>query len=76
MLEFDRTEKILFALQDKESLLKFLANVPVELMPDVLAFSYYHLNIVYCTMRWWNMAMLYSYYHSCAKSDTKRRRVD
>jgi hypothetical protein len=76
MLGLERTEKILFALQDKESLLKYLANVPVELMPDVLAFSKHKLNIVYYTMRWWNMPMLYSYHHSCVKTDIKRRRVD
>jgi hypothetical protein len=68
MLGLDRTETILFALQDKESLLKYLANVPVGLMSDVLAFPYYQLNIVYYTMQWWNMPMLYS--------EAKRRRVD
>ena len=92
LLELDRTEKILLALRDKDSLLKYLANVPVELIPDVLEFPqrvadeqhykhlnllystrHVHLNIVYSTMRWWNMPMLYSY-HSCVKSDTKRKR--
>jgi hypothetical protein len=74
MLELDRTEKIVLALQDKDSLLKYLANIPVELIPEVLAFPYErvvdehqhkHLNIVYCTMRWWNMPMLYSYNNCC-----------
>jgi len=64
LLELDRTDKIVLALQDKVSLLKYLANVPVELIPEVLAFphgrivneyQHKHLNIVYCTMRWWNM---------------------
>jgi hypothetical protein len=79
------TEKIIAALQDKDSLLKYLANIPVELIPEVLAFprgqisnefKHKHLNIVYSTMRWWNMPMLYSY-HNWAKSDnTKRKRVN
>jgi hypothetical protein len=76
MLGLDRSEKILFALQDKESLLKYLANVPVELMPDVLAFPHYQLNIVYSTMRWWNMPMLYLYYRNYVKSEAKRKRFD
>ena len=83
MLKLDRTDKILFALQDKDSLLKYLANVPVELIPEVLEFSrrvvvrllHNKLNIVYSTMRWWNMPMLYSYLN-CVKSDGKRKRVD
>jgi hypothetical protein len=74
LLELDRTEKILLALRDKDSLLQYLANIPVELIPEVLAFpqrvvnqpQHKHLNIVYSTMRWWNMPMLYSY-HSCVK---------
>jgi hypothetical protein len=73
LLRMDRTQKIVLALQDKDSLLKYLANVPVKLMPEVLAFprgqivdehKHKHLNIVYSTMRWWNMPLLYSYY-SC-----------
>ena len=36
---------------------------------------YKHLNIVYSTLRWWNMPMLYSYHHDCSvKSDSKRKR--
>ena len=82
LLRLDRTQKIVLALQDKDSLLKYLANVPVELIPEVLAFphgrvddqyQYKHLNIVYSTMRWWNMPMLYSNHH-CVKTDTKRKR--
>jgi hypothetical protein len=70
LLELDRTQKIMLALQDKDSLLQYLANVPVEIMPEVLAFplrqvdnqcEHEYLNIVYSTMRWWNMPMLYSY---------------
>ena len=38
LLELDRMQKIVIALQEKDSLLKYLANVPVELMPKVLAF--------------------------------------
>jgi hypothetical protein len=86
LLDLGRTEKILLALQDKESLLQYLANVPVELIPEVLAFPlqqvnnqslHKHLNIVYSTMRWWNMPMLYSYHHNCfVKPDSKRKRDD
>ena len=82
LFKLDRTQKIVLALQDKDSLLKYLANVPVELIPEVLAFplrridnehQHEHLNIVYSTMRWWNMPMLYSYLN-CVRSDTKRKR--
>jgi hypothetical protein len=84
LLDLDWTQKIMLALQDKESLLKYLANIPVELIPKVLAFPFQqdidqrqhrHLNILYFTMRWWNMPMLYSY-HNYVKSDTKRKRDD
>ena len=82
ILELDRTEKILFVMQDKDNLLQYLSNVSVELIPEVLAFfrrrvvdehQHKHLNIVYSTMRWWNMPLLYSY-HNCVKFDTKRKR--
>jgi hypothetical protein len=82
LLELDRIDKIVLALQDKDSLLKYLANIPLKLIPEVLAFpcgrivdehEHKHLNIVYSTMRWWNMPLLYSYYN-CVKSDTKRKR--
>jgi hypothetical protein len=82
LLGLNRMQKILLALRDKDSLLQYLANVPVELIPAVLAFTlrridnehqHEHLNIVYSTTRWWNMPMLYSYY-DCAKSAAKRKR--
>jgi hypothetical protein len=84
LLELDRTQKILLALQDKDSLLQHLANVTVELIPEVLAFPRReynqqhcrYLNIVYSTMRWWNMPLLYSY-QNCSDnmmSDRKRNR--
>jgi hypothetical protein len=87
LLELDRTEKILLALQDKDSLLQYLANVPVGVIPEVLAFplrcddnqfQHEHLNIVYSTMRWWNMPMLYSYQNCSGNmmSDRKRNRDD
>jgi hypothetical protein len=86
LLQLDRIDKILLALQDKDSIIKDLANVPVGLMPEVLAlphqqvdneFQHRYLNILYSTMRWWNMPMLYSYYHDgCVKSDTKWKRDD
>jgi hypothetical protein len=80
----------MLALQDKDALLKYFANVPVELMPEVLAFPLQqvgdqfplrqvdkqcrYLNLVYSTMRWWNMPMLYSYHDCFVKSDAKRKR--
>jgi hypothetical protein len=89
LLSMGRNQKICLSLIDKDSLLKYLANVPVELIPEVLAFAlqpannldrwvvnqpqYKHLNIVYCTMRWWNMPMLYLYHQSCVNSDIKRK---
>jgi hypothetical protein len=84
MLQFDRNQKICLALQDKDSLLKYLANIPVELIPDVLAFprgrivdecQHEYLNIIYSTMRWWKMPLLYSY-HQCVMTDAKRKRID
>jgi hypothetical protein len=75
-LQVNQIQKIILALNDKDSLPQYLANVPVELIPKVLVFSQQHgcqLNSVYSTMRWWNMPLLYSYY-SCVKSDTKRKR--
>ena len=83
MLEMNRAQKIVLALQDKDSLLQYLANIPVELIPEVLAFphgrvddqhQHEHLNIVYSTMRWWNMPVLYLYDDCSVKSDTKRKR--
>lgn len=35
---FDRTDKLLLALLDKESLLNYLVDLPIELMPELLAF--------------------------------------
>ena len=80
LLQLDCTQKIMLALHDKDSLLQYLANVPVGLIPEVTAFphgrvddqcQHRHLNIVYSTMRWWNMPMLYSY-HNCVNSKRKR----
>ena len=82
LLQLDCTQKIMLALQDKDSLLQYLANVPVGLMPEVLAFplrqvdnqcQHKHLNIQYSTMRWWNMPLIYSY-HNCVNSHSKRKR--
>jgi hypothetical protein len=67
LLGFDRTEKLLLALQEKDSLLQYLTNVPVGVIPDVLAFphgrvvdehQHNHLNIIYSIMRWWDMPIL------------------
>ena len=76
---FDRTSKILIALHDKESLLEYLADLPVELMPEVLAFiqkerdQIHSMSMMYVAMRWWNMPSLYSFHH-CVSSNTKRKR--
>jgi hypothetical protein len=81
LIEMNRAQKIMLVLQDKDSLLQYLANIPAELIPEVLAFSrqqvdnqcqHKHLNILYSIMRWWNMPMLYSYH--CVNSHTKRKR--
>jgi hypothetical protein len=48
LLELDRIQKILLALQDKDSLLQYLANVPVELIPEVLAFPRREYNQQHC----------------------------
>ena len=82
LLDMDCTQKIVLALQDKDSLLQYLANVPVELIPELLAFplrqvedqwQHKNLNIVYLTMRWWNLTMLYLNC-DCIKFVTKRKR--
>jgi hypothetical protein len=80
LLDLNRTQKIMLALQDKDSLIQYLANLPVELIPEVLAFPCHQdvdickiMNLVYSTMRWWNMPLLYSYYN-CVKPDAKRKR--
>jgi hypothetical protein len=85
LLKLEKEDKIMLALQDKDSLLQYFANVPVELIPEVLAFplrwgvdehQHKQLNIVYSTMRWWNMPLLYSHHKLCSAtiSDTKRKR--
>ena len=38
LLRLDCTQKIILALQDKDSLLQYLANVPVGLIPEVMVF--------------------------------------
>jgi hypothetical protein len=38
LLALNRTQKIMLALQDKDSLLQYLANIPLGLIPEVLAF--------------------------------------
>jgi Ran GTPase-activating protein (RanGAP) involved in mRNA processing and transport len=70
LLELGKIDKIFLAMQDKDFLLKCLANVPVELIPEVLEFTRWvddqplnkHLNIFYSIMRWWNMPLLYSHH--------------
>ena len=79
LIKLSRTKKLLIALHDKDSLLKYLAAVPVELMPKVLAFLQLEdnlrkrMNMMYCLMRWWNMPTLYSYTRTCSLSTKKRK---
>jgi hypothetical protein len=89
MYTLSRTDKLLIAMHDKDYLLKYLAIVPVELMPHVLDFiqrlgpeqlnKYENrsLSMMYVAMRWWNMLSLYSYYNSSGKvnTPTKKRRI-
>jgi hypothetical protein len=77
----NRNSKILSALHDKESLIEYLADVPVELMPYVLEFTQREGNqlqstcMMYVAMRWWNMPSLYSFLR-CVASKSKRKRDD
>ncbi len=49
----------------KESLIEYLADIPVELMPDVLVFiqretdKIQSLSMMYAAMRWWHTPSLY-----------------
>jgi hypothetical protein len=36
--DFDRMDKVLLVLLDKESLLEYFSDVPIEFMPEVLEF--------------------------------------
>jgi hypothetical protein len=94
--DLNRTDKVLLALLDKETLLEYLSDVPIEFMPAVLAFLQRNaiaiinplqrstlfcfemtlshiLNMLYSSMRWWNMPTLYSY-HGNVVSGIKRKR--
>ena len=83
LLQLNRAQKIMLALQDKDSLLQYFANVPVELIPEVLAFphgqgvdehQHKQLNIVYSTMRWWSMPLLYSHHKLSSATISKNKR--
>jgi len=73
-------DKLLIAMHDKDSLLEYLANVPVELMPRVLNFvqmdrdEVMSLSMVYVSMRYWNMPSLYSHRNIHVKSNPKKKR--
>ena len=79
-LNLDRRSKILTALDTKKLLIKCLADIPVGLVPDVLAFiqrlgnQIQSMAIMYGAMRWC-MPTLYSFRH-CVSSNTKRKRDD
>jgi hypothetical protein len=83
LLELDRIQKIMLALEDQDFQLQYLANISVKLMPEVLAFPLRQvgdqcqcLNILYSTMRWWNMPLLYSYHCSNDKMSERKRNRD
>jgi hypothetical protein len=65
----DRKSKILIALDDRESIVKYLADMPVGLMPYMLAFiqreggEMQSMNIMYTAMRWCNMPAFCSFRH-------------
>ena len=79
LIKLSRTKKLLIALHDKDSLLKYLANVPMQLMPEVLEFVQLEedlrkrMSMMYCLMRWWNMPALYSFIRTCFLSTKKRK---
>jgi hypothetical protein len=79
LMKLSRTKKLLIALHDKDSLLKYLAHMPVQLMPEVMEFLQMEddlqkrMSMMYCLMRWWNMPSLYSYNRICSLSTKKRK---
>ena len=77
----------MLALQDKDSLLKYLANVPVKLMPQVMAFplgqdtyALYHIELsrkIFDCIVFNNAMVEYAYallLPYCVKSDAKTKR--
>jgi hypothetical protein len=78
--EWPMPDKLLIAMHDKDSLLEYLANLPVELMPRVLNFvqmdrdKVMSLSMVYVSMRYWNMPSLYSHRNIHVKSNPKKKR--
>ena len=78
--EWPLADKLLIAMHDKDSLLEYLANVPVELMPRVLNFvqldrdEVMSLSMVYVSMRYWNMPSLYSHRNIHVESNPKKKR--
>jgi hypothetical protein len=79
LIKLNRTKKLLIALHDKDSLLRYLAHMPMQLMPEVLEFLQLENNLrkrmsmMYCLMRWWNMPTLYSFNRTCSLSTKKRK---
>ena len=78
--EWPLADKLLIAMHDKDSLLEYLANLPVELMPRVLNFvqmdrdEVMSLSMVYVSMRYWKMPSLYSYRNIHFESNPKKKR--
>jgi hypothetical protein len=79
VIKLSRTKKLLIALHHKDSLLRYLALMPVQLMPEVMEFLQLENNLqkrmsmMYCLMRYWNMPTLYSYNRTCSLSTKKRK---
>jgi hypothetical protein len=78
--EWPLADKLLIAMHDKDSLLEYLANLPVELMPRMLNFvqmdrdEVMSLSMVYVSMRYWKMPSLYSYRNIHVESNPKKKR--
>ena len=83
--EGNKRKKMMVALwrSSRVSMLRYLEDVPVELMPQVLDFIRTNTcghkqqeqtrNAVHSIARWWNMPSLYAY-RSCASSKATRKR--
>mmetsp|Transcript_20541 Transcript_20541/g.44584 ORF Transcript_20541/g.44584 Transcript_20541/m.44584 type:complete len:474 (+) Transcript_20541:78-1499(+) len=72
-----RKRKLLIALSERDSLLGYIEDVSVELMPAVLGLileaenGNNQINMVYAILRWWSMPSLFSFHQSAT---AKRKR--
>lgn len=66
--------------QRRVLLLRYVENVPVELIPNVIAFIQAYIDeedfadAIFSIMRWWNMPSLYMHYSSVSTRPKKRQR--